>query len=50
MSSYTYAKPFVCRPADRQSVRERYTGREFILPNAPSPRCRANVAIPGYCR
>ncbi|WP_425246977.1 hypothetical protein [Streptomyces sp. NEAU-NA10] len=30
----TYANPFVCKPAARQSVRERYTGREFIVPNA----------------
>ncbi|WP_406276066.1 hypothetical protein OHT93_31270 [Streptomyces sp. NBC_00191] len=42
----TYANPFVCRPADRQSVRERYTGREFILPNAPFTALPSHVAIP----
>ncbi|MDN3359875.1 hypothetical protein [Actinomadura sp. DC4] len=29
----TYANPFVCKPAAEQTVRQRYTGREFILPN-----------------
>lgn len=29
----TYANPFVCKPAAKQTVRQRYTGREFILPN-----------------
>ncbi|WNI16414.1 hypothetical protein [Actinacidiphila sp. ITFR-21] len=29
----TYANPFVCKPADRQTVTQKYTGREFILPN-----------------
>jgi hypothetical protein len=29
----TYANPFVCKPAARQTVPQRYTGREFILPN-----------------
>ncbi len=29
----TYANPFVCRPAARQTVRQKYTGREFIVPN-----------------
>ena len=29
----TYANPFVCKPAARQTVLQRYTGREFILPN-----------------
>ncbi|MFI8361887.1 hypothetical protein ACIGD1_17170 [Streptomyces sp. NPDC085612] len=60
----TYANPFVCRPADRQSVRERYTGREFILPNAHFAALPSHIAIPldlgtpgqrdflhtGYCR
>ncbi|WP_327384771.1 hypothetical protein [Streptomyces sp. NBC_01207] len=60
----TYANPFVCRPADRQSVRERYTGREFILPNALFTALPSRVDIPldlgapgqrdflhtGYCR
>ncbi|MFD6938037.1 hypothetical protein ACFWAP_18055 [Streptomyces goshikiensis] len=60
----TYANPFVCRPADRQSVRERYTGREFILPNALLTALPSRVDIPldlgtpgqrdflqtGYCR
>lgn len=42
----TYANPFVCRPADRQSVRERYTGREFILPNALFTALPSHIAIP----
>ncbi|MCY0922657.1 hypothetical protein OS965_31665 [Streptomyces sp. H27-G5] len=42
----TYANPFVCRPADRQSVRERYTGREFILPNARFTALPSHVDIP----
>ncbi|MCS0601455.1 hypothetical protein NX794_09470 [Streptomyces sp. LP11] len=42
----TYANPFVCRPADRQSVRERYTGREFILPNATFASLPSHVDIP----
>ena len=29
----TYANPFVCKAADKQTVLRRYTGREFILPN-----------------
>ncbi|GAA1858720.1 hypothetical protein GCM10009687_27320 [Asanoa iriomotensis] len=29
----TYAHPFVCEPAAAQSVAQRYTGREFVLPN-----------------
>lgn len=29
----TYANPFVCEPAAKQTVRQRYTGREFIFPN-----------------
>jgi hypothetical protein len=29
----TYANPFVCKPAAEQTVRQRYTGREFIVPN-----------------
>jgi hypothetical protein len=29
----TYANPFVCKPAAEQTVRQKYTGREFILPN-----------------
>lgn len=29
----TYANPFVCRPAVRQTVRQKYTGREFVVPN-----------------
>ena len=29
----TYANPFVCKPAAQQTVLQRYTGREFILPN-----------------
>ncbi|MFC4588820.1 hypothetical protein ACFO8L_22210 [Sphaerisporangium corydalis] len=30
----TYANPFVCKPAFKQSVLQKYTGREFIVPNA----------------
>lgn len=29
----TYANPFVCKPAAKQTVRQRYTGREFVFPN-----------------
>jgi hypothetical protein len=29
----TYANPFVCKPAAKQTVRQGYTGREFIFPN-----------------
>ncbi len=29
----TYANPFVCKPAAKQTVLQRYTGREFALPN-----------------
>jgi hypothetical protein len=29
----TYANPFVCKPAAKQTVLQKYTGREFILPN-----------------
>lgn len=29
----TYANPFVCKPAAQQTVRQRYTGREFIFLN-----------------
>jgi hypothetical protein len=29
----TYANPFVCKPAAKQTVLQRYTGREFIIPN-----------------
>lgn len=38
----TYANPFVCKPAAEQTVRQRYTGREFILPNM------AFNDLPGY--
>ncbi|MEU6238611.1 hypothetical protein [Kitasatospora sp. NPDC047058] len=41
----TYANPFVCRPADQQSVRDRYTGREFVLPNAPFAALPSHVDI-----
>ncbi|WP_225808581.1 hypothetical protein [Streptomyces spinosus] len=42
----TYANPFVCEPAARQSVRERYTGREFILPNTRLSALPEHVDIP----
>jgi hypothetical protein len=29
----TYANPFVCKPAAKQTVRQRYTGREFVFLN-----------------
>ena len=29
----TYANPFVCKAAAKQTVLQKYTGREFILPN-----------------
>ncbi len=60
----TYANPFVCKPAAKQTVLQRYTGREFILPNMtfsdlPSyVNIRLNLGQPfrrgflysGYCR
>jgi hypothetical protein len=60
----TYANPFVCKPAAKQTVLQRYTGREFILPNMtfnalPSyVNIRLNLGKPfrrgflysGYCR
>jgi len=42
----TYANPFVCRPAAAQTVRQRYTGREFILPNASFADLPSHVDIP----
>ena len=60
----TYANPFVCRPAARQTVRQRYTGREFVLPNRAFDDLPSHVNIElelgrpyqrgflssGYCR
>lgn len=42
----TYANPFVCAPADRQTVQQRYTGREFILPNTTFDALPSHVDIP----
>lgn len=42
----TYANPFVCKPVSRQSVLERYTGREFIVPNTPFATLPKHVDIP----
>ncbi len=42
----TYANPFVCEPAANQTVRERYTGREFILPNATLDELPSYVDLP----
>ncbi|GIF73352.1 hypothetical protein [Asanoa siamensis] len=42
----TYANPFVCAPAAEQSVRQRHTGREFILPNARLDDLPSHVDIP----
>lgn len=41
----TYANPFVCKPAWKQSVLQKYTGREFILPNARLDRLPSAVEI-----
>ncbi|GAB2826404.1 hypothetical protein GCM10027176_33510 [Actinoallomurus bryophytorum] len=60
----TYANPFVCKPAAKQTVRQRYTGREFILPNMAFDDLPSHVNIEldlgepfergflfaGYCR
>jgi hypothetical protein len=42
----TYADPFICKPAAAQSVEQRYTGREFILPNASLDALPSSVNIP----
>ncbi|MET8413792.1 hypothetical protein ABZV34_38195 [Streptomyces sp. NPDC005195] len=42
----TYANPFVCKPAAAQSVRERYTGREFIVANMSFDRLPSRTDIP----
>ncbi|MFF1473934.1 hypothetical protein OG981_05015 [Streptomyces mirabilis] len=41
----TYANPFVCKPAREQSVLQKYTGREFILPNTAFDRLPSHVDI-----
>ncbi|MEU6343170.1 hypothetical protein ABZ883_19765 [Streptomyces sp. NPDC046977] len=41
----TYANPFVCKPAWKQSVPQKYTGREFILPNAKFDQLPSAVEI-----
>ncbi|MFC0860696.1 hypothetical protein ACFHYQ_00140 [Sphaerimonospora cavernae] len=41
----TYANPFVCEPAYRQTVRQKYTGREFIVPNSTLDRLPSHVDI-----
>lgn len=42
----TYANPFVCKSAAAQTVRQRYTGREFVLPNASFGELPSHVDIP----
>jgi hypothetical protein len=42
----TYTNPFVCEPADEQSVLQRYTGREFILPNTTFDSLPSHVDLP----
>ncbi|GIF63408.1 hypothetical protein Ais01nite_14430 [Asanoa ishikariensis] len=42
----TYADPLICAPAAAQSVRQRYTGHEFVLPNASLDQLPAAVDIP----
>lgn len=42
----TFANPFVCKPAHEQSVRQRYTGREFVLPNMRFDALPSHVDIP----
>ena len=60
----TYANPFVCKPAAKQTVRQRYTGREFIFLNMAFSDLPSHVNIAldvgepfnrgflfaGYCR
>ncbi len=60
----TYANPFVCKPAAKQTVRQRYTGREFIFLNMAFSYLPSHVDIEldigepfdrgflysGYCR
>ncbi|MDG4827407.1 hypothetical protein O7635_36655 [Asanoa sp. WMMD1127] len=42
----TYADPFVCAPAAEQTVRQRYTGREFVLPNTALDDLPSHVDLP----
>lgn len=42
----TYANPFVCEPAAKQSVLQKYTGREFILPNSELDELPSHVDLP----
>ncbi|MFD9003234.1 hypothetical protein ACFV0T_20025 [Streptomyces sp. NPDC059582] len=42
----TYADPFVCKPAAEQSVLQKYTGREFIVPNSELDELPSHVDLP----
>lgn len=41
----TYPNPFVCKPRSKQTIAERYTGREFILLNRKLDECGEYVSI-----
>ncbi|MFG2480723.1 hypothetical protein [Streptomyces fagopyri] len=42
----TYANPFICKPARRQTVLQKYTGREFIVPNTTFNKLPSHIDIP----
>ena len=42
----TYANPMVCKPAAEQSVEQRVTGQEVIVPNTAIDSLPEYVAIP----
>lgn len=41
----TYPNPFVCKPKSQQTIKERYTGREFILLNRRLQECQEHTSI-----
>lgn len=41
----TYPNPFVCKPKSQQTIKQRYTGREFILLNRRLEQCQEHTSI-----
>lgn len=41
----TYPNPFVCKPRSEQTIKDRYTGREFILLNRKLEECQEYISI-----
>jgi len=41
----TYPNPFVCKPRSKQTIADRYTGREFILLNRKLEECGEYISI-----